>query len=95
VEQATGMLFAGGFSLVMYGLFASLGLFFLGVFLFWIWMIIDCAKRSFPPPDSNLKIVWILVIVLAGWVGMVIYFFAVKIPGDRAQKRSLATGSPS
>jgi len=44
---------------------------------FWIWMIIDCAKRDFK--KENDKVVWILVIVLLQIIGAIIYYFAVKI----------------
>jgi len=43
---------------------------------FWIWMIIDCAKRDFK--KDNDKVVWILVIVLLQILGAIIYYFAVK-----------------
>lgn len=46
------------------------------VFAFWIWMIIDCARRNFK--NNVEKIVWILVIIFAGWVGALIYFFVIK-----------------
>lgn len=39
-------------------------------------MIIDCAQRKFKS-DSE-KVVWILVIVLLGWLGAIIYYFVVK-----------------
>lgn len=45
--------------------------------ILWIWMIVDCAKRKFK--NENDKIVWILVIVLAGLIGSIIYYFVVKI----------------
>jgi sterol desaturase/sphingolipid hydroxylase (fatty acid hydroxylase superfamily) len=41
---------------------------------FWVWMIIDCANNE--PSEGNDKIVWILVIILAGFLGAVIYYFA-------------------
>ena len=41
---------------------------------FWIWMIIDCANNE--PSEGNDKIVWILVIVLTGFLGAAIYYFA-------------------
>ena len=41
---------------------------------FWIWMIIDCANNE--PNEGNDKIVWTLVIVLTGFIGAVIYYFA-------------------
>lgn len=47
----------------------------LGIAL-WIWMLIDCVKRDFK--KENDKILWILVIVLAGWIGALIYYFMIK-----------------
>ncbi|MCK9595812.1 PLDc N-terminal domain-containing protein [Candidatus Pacearchaeota archaeon] len=46
------------------------------VFVFWILMIIDCVKRKFKQDVE--KIVWILVIIFAGIVGALIYYFVVK-----------------
>jgi len=43
---------------------------------FWIWMIVDCAKRNFK--NNTEKVVWILVILFAKIIGAVIYFFVVK-----------------
>jgi hypothetical protein len=80
------LVFASGFSLVMYGFFAALGIFILGVLGLWIWMIIDCAKHPFPQPEGNQRLIWILIIVLAGWVGALIYLFAVKIPGSHIKQ---------
>lgn len=44
---------------------------------FWIWMIVDCAKRKFK--NDIEKIVWIVVIVLAHWIGAFVYFIIVRI----------------
>ena len=44
--------------------------------IFWVKMIIDAAKRQFP--KENDKVVWILVIVLASFIGALIYYFVVK-----------------
>ena len=48
----------------------------LAMFAFWVWMIVDCATKE--QPDS--KIVWLLIVLLAGIVGAVIYFFVRKLP---------------
>ena len=45
-------------------------------FIFWILMIIDCAKRNFKNP--NERVVWIIVLVLLHVLGATIYYFAVK-----------------
>jgi hypothetical protein len=56
----------GGFFCV----FAAIGL---AVTAFWIWMLIDCIQNE--PSTGNDKLIWVLVIVLLGWVGAAIYFF--------------------
>jgi len=53
----------------------------LGLLALWIWMLVDCIKRdenNFPSLGENTKIIWILIIALAGWVGAIIYYFMVK-----------------
>jgi len=52
---------------------------------FWIWMIIDCAKRKFQ--KENEKVVWILVIVLLSVLGATIYYFAVKFQDKNKEKK--------
>lgn len=58
-----------------------------GIFFFvvWIIMLVDCAKREnedFPDANPNSKMMWILIIVLAGGIGAIIYYFIVmrKMP---------------
>lgn len=46
--------------------------------IFWIFMIVDVAKRKFK--EENDKIVWILVVILANWIGATIYYFVIKRP---------------
>ena len=48
-------------------------------------MIIDCAKRDFKG-DSE-KVVWILVIVLLGFLGAIIYYFAVKANDKKVENK--------
>jgi hypothetical protein len=45
---------------------------------FWIWMIVDCATKE--PSEGNDKLIWLLVIVLAGVVGAIIYYFVRRAP---------------
>ncbi len=47
---------------------------------FWIWMMIDCASNE--PSEGNDKVVWILVVVLTGFIGALIYYF-VRRPERR------------
>ena len=46
------------------------------VFIFWIWMIVDCAKRRFR--NDAEKIIWLIVIVLLGWLGALVYLIVVR-----------------
>ena len=47
------------------------------ILAFWIWIIIDCAKRKFK--NDLEKIIWILVIVFTNWVGALVYLIVIKI----------------
>jgi hypothetical protein len=46
------------------------------LFAFWIWMLIDVIKRV--PSEENKKLIWILVVVLAGFIGAAIYYFVQR-----------------
>ncbi len=54
----------------------------LAILAFWIWVLIDCATKE--PSEGNDKIVWIIVIVLTGILGAIIYVFARR-PGRIAE----------
>ena len=45
----------------------------LPMLLFWIWMLIDCVTKE--PSKGNDKLIWVLVILLTGFLGAAIYFF--------------------
>ena len=53
--------------------------------VFWIWMIIDCAKREFK--NENEKVIWIIVIVLLNVLGATVYYFAVKFQDKNKIKK--------
>ena len=46
--------------------------------ILWIFMIVDAAKRNFK--QENDKIMWILIIILTGIIGALIYYFVIKRP---------------
>ncbi len=56
----------------------------IGAFVFWIVMLIDVVQRKFP--KENDKIIWILVVVLAGIIGALIYYFMVKRKDRKTKK---------
>lgn len=49
--------------------------------LFWVWMIVDCAQRKFK--NKVEKIVWLVVVVLLGWVGALAYYLAIRLSNPR------------
>jgi hypothetical protein len=67
------------------GIFAGLGMLMfllvavaIGLFVMWIVMIVHAAQH--PVPN---KVVWIVIMVLTGWLGSILYYFIVKRPFDR------------
>ncbi|MBU1726344.1 MAG: PLD nuclease N-terminal domain-containing protein [Candidatus Omnitrophica bacterium] len=60
------------------GIIAIASFWILGIllFIFWIKMIIDCAKREFANPND--KVIWIIVICLLQILGALIYWFVIK-----------------
>lgn len=47
--------------------------------VFWIVELVDAARREYSEP--NLKVVWLLVIFFAHFLGAVIYYFVGKKQG--------------
>lgn len=45
----------------------------IAIFAIWVWSLIDVIRGNFR--GENDKLIWILVIVLGGIIGSVIYFF--------------------
>ncbi len=43
---------------------------------FWIWMIVDCAKRNFK--NNTEKIIWIVIIGIIGWMGALVYYIVIR-----------------
>lgn len=53
--------------------FALFPIIVIALFAFWIWMLMDCAKRDFPQ-----KTTWIIILSLTTCIGAILYFFMVK-----------------
>ncbi len=52
-----------------------------GMFVLWIWTLIDCIKNE--PAEGNERIVWVVVIAAAHWIGALIYLI-VRRPKRKA-----------
>ncbi|MBM3473828.1 MAG: hypothetical protein FJX75_11215 [Armatimonadetes bacterium] len=55
--------------------------------VFWVIALVDAARREFP--GQNDKLMWVLIVVLAGIPGALVYWFAGRprgtLPGAPAQ----------
>lgn len=56
------------FFLLLWILFALLGL---AAAVFWIFMLIDCVTKE--PSEGNDKLIWVLIILFANWIGALVY----------------------
>ena len=70
-------------ALLSFGAFGVMWLLMLGlsvgVTVLWVWMLVDAAQRQFK--DDNTRLMWVLIIVLAGWVGAAVYYFVGRKEG--------------
>ena len=58
--------------------FAAIGSLLMGAVsiggtVLWIWMLVDVLQKEVD--EQNTKLIWVLVIVLTGWIGALIYLF--------------------
>ncbi|MDA8417143.1 MAG: PLDc N-terminal domain-containing protein [Betaproteobacteria bacterium] len=44
--------------------------------IFWVWQLVDCLKSDFK--KQNDKMIWLIVLLLAGPLGALIYTFVGK-----------------
>lgn len=48
-------------------------------FVLFLWALIDCIRRQFP--NQNDKILWLVLIVLIGWIGPILYLIIGRKKG--------------
>jgi hypothetical protein len=67
--------------------------FVIGGMVLWIWTLVDVIRM---PGDRAFKtgtqLVWVLVIVLAGWIGSLIYLIVGRPPGGATAARARMNG---
>ncbi len=68
--------------LIIWGIMMIVGIF---LFVFWILMLIDTFKRTNWKQESD-KTLWIILVIVLGYIGAIIYYFAVKRPLDKGGK---------
>lgn len=61
---------------IAFGMLIFLFVFVIAIafFIFWLLMLIDSIKRKF---KGDEKLLWVLVIIFANWIGAIIYYFLV------------------
>lgn len=45
----------------------------LGMFVFWLAMLVDCATNE---KDNSERLLWVLIIIFTNWIGALIYLLA-------------------
>lgn len=73
-----------GFGMVM-GLGVAAVLIGILLFVFWLWMLVDCLKRDFKGDYD--KVVWVLVMIFLHLLGALVYYFVVKVPNKKSVKK--------
>ena len=84
---ATGTAAAGGLALFGGSLIILLLIIVanIALFIFWIFMLVDVFKRTNWKQESD-KTLWILLVILLGYLGAIVYYFAVKRQLDAKKK---------
>ena len=70
---------AGGIVALFSGIFGLV--FAAAVFIFWLWMLIDCIKNE---KDGTQRIIWALIVFFLPCIGSLVYFFARKMPRGKS-----------
>ncbi len=76
---------AHGFVILPFMLFGCFGIAMLGMLALWIWALVDCITKE--PDKGNDKLIWVLVIVLANWIGALLYLLIRRPQRIREQGR--------
>ena len=54
-------------------------IFGIGGFILFLWALIDVIRRNFTNPND--KILWILLVILLGWIGPILYLIIGRKKG--------------
>jgi hypothetical protein len=78
----------GAFASILGAIWCLFAAFMIALLVLWVIAIIDVASRNeaeFPSalqgrPTGNEKVMWVLVVILASWIGAAVYYFVVMRP---------------
>lgn len=84
-DGSLGLAFGSLFILFIFVFFAIL----IGLFVFWIVMLVDAFRRKNWPNDDQ-RTLWLIILVASFflqmyWLAALIYYFAMKKPLDRGE----------
>jgi uncharacterized membrane protein len=77
------------FFLIIFIIWAAFMAFLIGSIVFWVFMLIDVLRRS-NWHDENEKILWIVLLLLVGQIGAIVYYFAIY----RERGKAVAAPAP-
>ncbi len=60
------------FCIPCFGVFAVI--FVIAALVLWIWMIVEVATKE--PSEDPDRLMWLLIVLLLGWVGGLVYLIA-------------------
>jgi uncharacterized membrane protein len=66
-----------GIGLGIFAFFAIIGML---LTIFWIWMLVHAATKNI-----ENKVLWIVLLIIFGFLAAIVYYFAVKRPFDKNQ----------
>jgi hypothetical protein len=64
----------------------------IGGIVLWVFALVECVRYPDPVYQAagSEKVTWVLVVALAGWIGALIYWFAVRDRLRRAEAAGVA-----
>lgn len=86
--STAGAAAVGGLAIVMVVIWFALVILGIFLFIFWIFMIVDVFKRT-NWKQENDKTLWIILVIVLGYLGAIVYYFAVKRQLDKSSKPSV------
>ncbi len=92
-SDAAASALCGGFGLLYLACYGIIIIAAIGLFVFWLIMLIDCIQRQevdFPNSTGNSKTIWLVALLVAwifglNWLVAILYYFMVKRKAPRGK----------
>lgn len=74
-------------SVIPCGFIGISGMLSIAIFVFWVFMLIDAIQRDEKSyANQNDKLMWVLIVALANWLGAAIYYFMIYREKGKSKK---------